>query len=147
MAGHAEKLDRIAVAAVDRSDHTHRQAFGLEHGALLDVQLGVGQDFAGPARRGRNRIRIEPELGERFAHRLACGVGAIEIRPIEASGDRAAAEQGRIEAHAFLVGEADDLHRERQARFARGEARHAFDGGDHAQHPIVLAGVAHRVQM
>ena len=43
-------------------------------------------------------------------------VDAIQVGDVERAGDGAAAEQRGVEAHALLVGEADDLDGERQPR-------------------------------
>ena len=72
-------------------------------------------------------------------------VGLVEPRGIEAARHRLAADQRRAEAHAFLVAEADDLERVRQALAALVQIADARDRGDDAEEAVVLAGVAHAV--
>jgi hypothetical protein len=107
---------RNRLAAVDGRHDANRQALGLEHGTLLDVELGIGEDFLLAADGIGEPIRIEPECDERVAHRGPVLVSRLQQLGIECARDRAAAEQRGAESHAFLVGEADDLDRERQAR-------------------------------
>ena len=147
MPGHAFDLDREAVGAVDGGHHAHRQALGLEHRALLDMQLGVGEHVGALPRGVADALGIESERRQCVAHRHSIAVAAVEELPIERAGDRAAAEQRGAETHAFLVGESHDLDRERQPRPARVEGVNAIDGRDHAQHAVVLAGVAHGVEV
>ncbi len=59
--GHAVDLDRVAVRAVDRGDDADRQALGLEHRPLLDVELGVGEDVLLPLRRLADALGVEVE--------------------------------------------------------------------------------------
>jgi hypothetical protein len=63
------------------------------------------------------------------------------------AGYCATSEQRRAEAHAFLVAEAHNLDREGKARPAGIERVHAFDGGDHAEHAVVLSGIANGIEM
>ena len=57
MPGHAFDLDEKAVGAVDGGDHADRQAFRLEHRALLDVQARRRRGFPPAAARRRRRAR------------------------------------------------------------------------------------------
>ena len=95
----------------------------------------------------RDAFGVEPERRQRLAHRRARAIAAVEQPRVERAGDRAAAQQRRAEAHAFLVGEAHDLDRERQARAARVQRVDAIDRGHDAQHAVVLAGIAHGVEV
>jgi hypothetical protein len=115
MSRHAFDVDGEAIGAVDRGDDAQRQAFGLEHRALLDVELGIGEEIGTAPRGVAGTRRIEPERCQCVAHRRAVLVAAVEKLGIQRAGDRAAAQQRGAEAHAFLVREAHDLERERQA--------------------------------
>ncbi len=90
---------------------------------------------------------IEAGLAQRVAHRHAARVDVVEHRVIERAGYCATSEQRRAEAHAFLVAEAQHLDREGKARPAGIERVHAFDGGDHAEHAVVLSGIANGIEM
>ena len=72
-------------------------------------------------------------------------VGAIEQRRIERAGQRAAAEKRHAEAHAFLVGESDDLDGKWKPLLA--EQLDERDGQDDAEHAVEGAGIRHRVEM
>ncbi len=116
MPGHAFDLDDEAVGTVDGGDDADRQSLGFEHGPLLDVEFGVGEDIGALPDGVAGALGVESEGGQCVAHRHAVPVAAVEELPVEGSGHRPAPEQGRAEAHAFLVGEAHDLDRERQPR-------------------------------
>ncbi len=102
-----------------------------------------------PGRRATAPIRAgsSPKPRKRIAHRDSGSIDRIEQCMVEGSRHRPAAEQRRAEAHALLVAEPDDLDGERQAYPAGMERTHAFDRRDHAEHAVVLAGVAHRVEV
>ncbi len=140
-------FDGKATRAVDRGHDADRQALGLEHGALLDVEFHVREHVGPPARRAGDAVGIQPECRQRLAHRRARAIVAVEQLHVERAGDRAASEQRRAEAHAFLVREAQDLERERKARAALVQRMDTIDRGHHAQHAVVLAGIAHGVEV
>ncbi len=147
MARHSRDLDPEAIAAVDRADHADGEPACFEDRPLLDVQFHVGEHVIRLARSVADALGIEPESEQRIAHRCSGSVGAIEHGAIERAGDRAAARERDREAHALLVREADDLDGERQAPAARMQIGDAFDRRDDTEHPVVLAGIAHRVEM
>jgi hypothetical protein len=127
--------------------HADRQARGFEHRTLLDMQFRIGQHLCRAVRCGRVLRRIELELRQCLAHRHAIRIGLGEQRGIERSRDGAAAEQRRSKAHALLIAKADYLDGERQSRAGRVERSDAFDRAQHAEHAVVLAGVAHGVEV
>ena len=69
MARLAAQRDAKAGEAVDRGDHAHRQAFGLEHRALLDVELRVGENLAFLRFTLARCFGLQPEL-----RRNACAI-------------------------------------------------------------------------
>ena len=79
------------------------------------MDLDVAQDILGLMGRFAHARRIQAEALQRFGHGDAFGIRLVEQCGIERSGDRAAAQQRGIEAHAFLVGEANHLDGEGQA--------------------------------
>ena len=147
MAGHAGENDRQPGRARDRGHDADRQVLAFEHRPLLDMQFDIAMQFAPAPGRRADMIGIEPELRQRLAHGEAGFVFGIQRGYIEGAGDGAAAEQGRGEPHAFLIGETDDFDRKRQATPASVQIRHAGNRGDHPERPIPLAGVAHGVVM
>ncbi len=147
MPGHASQFDIEPVAAVYRSDDTGREAFGFEDGPLLDVQFGVGQNILRSPRNRRNLRRVEAEIAQRVAHHHAVRIDLVEQRRIERARHGATAEKCRTKAHALLVAKSDDFDRKGRARGRGVQRAHAFDRGDHTQHAVVLARVAHRIQM
>ncbi len=66
---------------------------------------------------------------------------------IPGPGEGSAAEEGVAEAGALLVGEADDLERERQPAAAAADAVDDLDGEHHAEHPVVAARVGDGVEV
>ena len=67
--GHAGEPRRQTGGAGNRADHADRQIFRLQHRALLDVQLDIGQQFAARPCGGADMIGVETELNQRLAHR------------------------------------------------------------------------------
>src|SRR4051812_29934677 len=98
VAGFAAQRDAKAGEAVDRGHYAHRQAFGLEHRALLDVELGVGENVAFLTLDLGEVIRVEAELAQRACDRRAGGVLGLEYFGRKRAGDRAAAQQRGAEA-------------------------------------------------
>src|SRR5688500_3409887 len=147
MAGLAAQRDAQARKTVDRGHHADRQASGFEHRPLLDVQLGVGEQLVLPQGDRGNGGRIEAEILERAADGGTLGILRIEHPGVERAGERTAAEHGRAEAHAFLVAEAHHLDGKGQPLLFAIQQIDAFDGGDYAEHAVVLAGIAHRVEV
>ena len=147
MAGHAVDLDGVTVRAVDRGDDAGRQALGLEHRALLDVQLGVSEHVFLALCSFADALGVETEAAQRIAHADPAAVDGVQDLRAERARHRAAAEQGGVEPGALLVGEADDLGRERQTPAGGVQRVDALDAGDDAEHPVVLARVTHGVQM
>src|SRR5207237_4705952 len=72
---------------------------------------------------------------------------AVERRALETADERAAREEARVEARALLVGERGDLDRDAKALAAAVELRDARDRHQDAEHPVVLAAVAHGIEM
>ena len=131
--------------AGDRSHDADREALVQQHRALLDVRLDERDDVLAAPVDIAPAIRIAAEVDERLPHRDALVVGLVEPSRLEAAGHRLAPDQRRAEAHAFLVAEADNFERVRQALAAVVQVLHAGDGGEDAEQPIVLARVSHAV--
>ena len=74
-------------------------------------------------------------------------VGDVQRLRLEGAGDRARAGELAREAHALLVAEGDHLDREGQALAGGVQRRHGLDRGDHAEIAVVVAGVAHGVDV
>jgi hypothetical protein len=120
--------------ARDRRDHAERQAFGLEHRSLLDVDLEVGL--------GGGRIQRRPGLlADRAAQRHAAGVAQVQLVRRELADERAAAEVDALEAQPVLVGEGHDLQRRLGQRLRDRQAH------QDAEHAVVAAGVGDGVQV
>ena len=86
-------------------------------------------------------------IAQRSAHADAIGIELVEHLHVETSGKRAAAEERRLEAHAFLVGERDNLEIERQRGVLPAQMRHAGDRQRHAEAAVEFAGVDDGVVM
>ena len=86
-------------------------------------------------------------MAHRLAHRHAVGVDLVEPVRIELADERARAEEGRLVALPFLLGEGDDLERERQAPAGPVQLAHADHRHEDAEAAVVLAAVAHGVEV
>ena len=91
--------------------------------------------------------RVQAELPQGVGQALPGGVSHRQCFGLKLAGQRLATDQRVAEAHAFLVAECHDFDGEGQPSSGFGEGLHAVDGGHHAEHAIVLAGVTHRVEM
>ncbi len=111
------------------------------------MQLDVGQHLAFLSRYLGNSCRIETELPQRFGDRRTGGIACVECRNVQRAAHRAAAEHGGAEAHAFLIAKAQHLDGEGQALARSRQRGDAFDAGNHAEHAVVAAGVAHGVEV
>ena len=111
------------------------------------MRFHVRDDVASAPVEGEPAVRIPAECDERVAHRHAGIVGLVEPRRIEGSCHRLAADERDAEAHAFLVAEADDFEGIRKLSLARNEILDARGRRQHAEEAVVLAGIAHAVDM
>ena len=93
----------------DRRDDAERNTVGLEHRALLDVDLVVADQIGGLASGTRESLRVAAEGTHCFGQAHAVGIAALERCAVEPAGQNAAAKITSSEADAFLVGERDDL--------------------------------------
>ena len=147
MARLAGKTAAKAACAIDGGDHAQRQPLLLQAGPLLDMQFKVGDDIIQIAGGARNRSGVQPHIRHRLGDGNAVTVrmGGPALRP--AAGDAAAAEQRNAEARALFIAEADYLNRQRQALPLLMQPLHGLNRGQHAQHAVIAAGVAHRIEM
>jgi hypothetical protein len=147
MAGLAPELAQVAVAAVDAGDDAQRLQGGVEHRALLDVDLDeteVARRVA-PERRDGIRSTRQPDRLHGLAHRQALGVALFQPLGPEAAGQCAAGQEGGGEALALLFGEGDQLQAHRQTPAV--QTLHGGHGDEDAEAAVVLAGVAHGVEV
>ena len=145
MASQAGDGGAQAGGARDGGDDADAQCLVQQHRALLDVRLDEGGDvFAAPVE-ALPCIGIAAEVADRLAHGDAVGIRLVEPGRVERAGHRLAADQGRTEAHAFFVAEADHFKRVGQALAARVQIAHAGNRGEDAVEAVVFAGVAHAV--
>jgi hypothetical protein len=92
-----------------------------------------------------SRSARQPGRLHGLAHRQALGVALLQPLGSEAAGQCAAGQEGGGEALALLLGEGDQFQAHRQAPAV--QALHGGHGGEDAQAPVVLAGVAHGVEV
>ena len=145
VAGGAFDLDQKALAAVDRRDHAQRQVLVQQLRTLFDVDFEIAQHrFRVACQRG-NRLRIESGAEQRFAQADAVRVEPVEQAQVELAGDRAAAEIGGAEAHAFFVTKADDFQVEIQFHAAVAQLLDHGDRQQDAETAVVGTAVDHGV--
>jgi hypothetical protein len=143
LAGEREAMPLDAEGAGHGRD---RHALPLQHGALLDVQLQVGNQPRAPARRVRRALELDAVLGEHVAD-----PASVRVRErgdgggIERARDGRAAEQAASEARALLVGEVDQRHR--PSRPASGGRTQHLHPRHYAECAVEPASVRHGVDV
>ena len=140
---------RSRVKPLIAGDHADRQAFRLQHRSLLDVQLDVGEHFLAAARGLRDRVRRRAR-SRSSAWRMvmpAASRGVEELR-------RRTCPRRRGCRAASCRSARPPRRRSRPPRSrAAGACRAACSACTHsiavddAQHAVVLAGIAHRVEV
>jgi len=136
-----------AARAVDGFHHAQRQLFLLQTRPLLNMQLQIGAEIVLISGGKGNTGRIKPHLHHRLRHANTAGIAFFE--PVLRPGARQAttAQQSNAETGAFFIAKADNLNGLRQVPSLLMQAIHHFNGGEHAEHPVVSPGVAHGIQM
>ena len=147
MAGHTGHGAAVAQAGVDGGDDAQRQVQGVEHRALFDMHLDKTQVVARIAFQGRDVFGAQPGLLHGFAHAHAVGVELLQPLGMEVTGERARAQKGGLVALAFLFGKGDDFQVKGQAFVLCMHLLHAGQWHIDAQSPVVLAAIAHGIEM
>ncbi len=145
LAGEGQQLALDAGAAGDRGA---RQSLGLEHRALLDVQLQVAAEaLQAPA--GLERpLEGDAVVREHLADRPAVAVGQRrEGVRIETAGEGRAAEQAAAESRALLVGAVEQGKGPRRPLPAPGPGPEDTESGGHPEAAVEPASGRHRVEM
>ncbi len=109
----AREADAVALDA-ERAEHdAERLVLALEHRALLDVQLEVGDGALELARGVGCAVEVDAVVGERVrqGHAVAIGQAAHRVR-VERACRGARAEQAAPEPRPLLVGPVDELEAE-----------------------------------
>src|SRR5581483_9941870 len=97
----AGEANRPAFGAVRAGDDSEREIAGLEHRALLDVQLDAADRILEPVARLEHRVELHPVRGHgvRRAHTLGVAKLTQAFR-VERAGRRGRADQALPEARA-----------------------------------------------
>ena len=111
------------------------------------MQLAISEHLLLAPRDLRNFHRVAAELLQCLADADPVGVLRVQGGGIEPSRDGSGAGQRDREAHALFVAECDDFDREGQALSPLVQSGHRLDRRDHAEAAVVLAGIAHRVDV
>ena len=111
------------------------------------MHLAVAEQLATLPPVVEEALWIAAKCADRFRHGDPRGVGAIEVRRIETSRHRSAPEVRGAEAQALFIGEGEHLDREGQALARVMQALDCGDGDDHAERPVVLAGIADGIEV
>ena len=131
----------------DRGDDADLLAVGLEHDALLDVQLDERVHAGGIDARVGQPVGFEAGLAQRLGHARPVAIDEpVEVGALELAGGRAAAHAAGAEAR-LLAGPRDDVDRAPRSRAALAQRAHRLDGAEHAEHAVVGAGVERRVDV
>src|SRR5258708_18534494 len=147
MACHAVDFDQKAVGAVDGRHNPDGKAFGLQYRALFDVQFRVRQHVVTLVRGASDLRGVESEMRQGLPHADTLVVDLLQQRRLKRPGNRPAAQQRGAKANALLVGKAQYFDGEGQTLALLVQRMHAFDRGDDAEHAVVFAGIAYRVEM
>ena len=118
-------------AAGDAGDHADGRAGAVQVGALFDVQLKVGGQFAGAAGGIVHPRQIAADVGHTLGQGDALGVYRGQVLRLQHSGHGAAADEPAVKAGAFLVGEHDRFDGVAGGAALLGEGAHHFDGAQH----------------
>ena len=140
--------DPVALDPERAQDGAEWQVQGLEHRALLDVQLEVGGGVPQLGARLERRVELDPVLPQ--------GVGQCDPVPIgqlaqfvlvrHRARRRGGAEERAPEPRALLVGPVDEPHRHRRRPFLGDPPQH-LDAGDDVEAAVEPAAVRHRVDV
>jgi hypothetical protein len=127
LAGEAEAVALVADRPAHRGDG---DALGLQHRALLDVELQVGAQPLAASLRLADAVEVDAVLGDHLAQHAAVRVAQLaRRRGVQGARHGRASEQAAPEARALLVGEVDQGHA------VRGAAQH-LQRGHHAQRAV-----------
>ena len=133
----------------ERPQHdAERQVQGLEHGALLDVQLEVGGRVFELRPRLDGPVEVDAVLRQCVRQRHAVCVSPLAQfvlvghRPCRSAG----AEQRATEARALLVRPVDEPHGDGGLAFL-GQSPNDFDAAHHVEAAVEPAAVRHRVDV
>src|ERR1700704_4451164 len=137
----------MAILARDRRHDADGQVAGLEHRALLDVNLAVAEQTASTPPVLSDAVGVAPKCAHRLAHRDPTGVDAVEVAEIESSRDSPAAEVGGTEPQPFLIGESEHLDCKGQPLAGVIKTLESRDRHHHAQRSVVFARIANTVQV
>ena len=144
MVGRADEMHVASRLTGNGLHDAERQAEGVEHRALLDVDLEVAdrrrRDDGVVEERG-----IETVVEDRVPHGSSAGIWAAEQRLVERADERPAADERHTVANAFFLGEPEDLDGERKP--AAAQHVHERDAHHDAEHAVERARVRHRVEM
>ncbi len=131
----------------DVRHHPDRDAGGLEHAGLLDVQLDEGVHGREVQPRLLDPIRVQADGTHRRGDADAVAIAhRIELGPRQAAGERAAAQATRAEAR-LLAGEADHLDATCRRPVRRAEGAERLDRPEHTEHTVVGPGIQRRVDV
>ena len=144
MSGFADEAGPHAALAVDGRDYAYGEVFLLQHGSLLYVDLAVAEKVPFPAAVQGAGIA---EGADRFPEGHAVPVFEVQAALVEGAGIHGAAQEGRAEAQALLVGESDHLYGVGEAFAAVVQLLDASECDHDAELAVVPARVAHGVEV
>src|SRR3954454_7718932 len=136
----------VAAKPDDRGDDPDLNPFGLEHRALLDVQLQVSADLSDAASLGY-AVELVAALVHSVPQRHARSVDARTEASDILAGERAAAEERRIEARALLVHERHDPDGTPRLEDLFPQQAAGVQPGDDAEDAVEPSAGRHRVQV
>ncbi len=140
--GLAAEGDLVALDAEGAEHHPERQVEGLEHRALLDVELEIRRRALELRPRLERAVEVDAVLGERVRQRDAVRVAALAQLVLVAhrAGGRRGAEERAAEAGTLLVGPVDEPHGQRRRAFLGDPAQH-LDARDDVEGAVEPAAV------
>ena len=142
-----DEADPVALDADGAKHRAQRQIHGLEHRALLDMQLQIGGGALESPRRRADAVQVHTVVADRVLQTNALTVGQVAHGLwVHRSGGRARAKQAAAKARALFIG---PVHQ------AKGDGRDALGGdpaqdlepGHDAQAAVEPAAVRHGVQV
>ncbi|MNT08232.1 hypothetical protein D3C72_1429680 [compost metagenome] len=147
MACLAAKGAMESTCAVNRRHHAQGQIGGLQTRPLFNVQFQISADITWCSPRLNHRRRIQAKLAQRLRHADALGISTRQPLGWPLAGNAPAAQQGDAKSRPFFIGKANHFNRHRQTPLLLMQMRHHLQGGQYAEHAVITAGIAHRIQM
>ena len=113
------------------------------------MDFAVADEVVALPARGAQYLGVSgaPKCANRVSHRNTLGVGQLKCMRVECAGYRFTAEVGAVVAQAFFIGKPEHFKRKGKTLLSLVQTLDASKCNQYAEWPIVLACVAHTVEV